>query len=418
MDRFIIEHSSLKGEIEVSGSKNATLPIMAATLLSDKPFEIKGVPDVTDIRTMKSILEFLGKKIVFSGDTLYIDSKKTIKPLAPYRLVRKMRGSFCVCGPLLARCLEAEVSLPGGCVIGPRPVDLHMKGFQKLGAKIKVENGYCIARAKKLKGQRIFLGGPFGSSVLATANVMMAAVLAQGQTIIESAACEPEIVDLVSFLRKMGADISGEGTPIIKIKGVKALSGARHCVISDRIEGGTFLAMALATHSPLTIKNIRVNHLTYVLEIAQNIGADLEVAPNRLRVKRVGKIQPLKITTLPYPGFPTDLQAQFMAVLALADGLSLITEKIYPDRFMHIAELNRMGAKIQKIGPQAVVEGVGKLHGAQVMASDLRASAALIIAALAAQGKTEILRIYHLDRGYKRLEKKLQKIGAKIKRIH
>ncbi len=416
MDKFIIYKSTLKGEIKISGSKNASLPIIAATLLTDDTCRIYGVPDLADIRTMIRILEVLGKDVKFDKEVLVVKAKKKKSYVAPYRLVRTMRASFCVLGPLLARRKKAKVSLPGGCVIGVRPVDLHIKGLRELGAKIITDNGYCLGEAKKLVGKRVFLGGHFGSSVLATANILMAAVLAEGETIIEYAACEPEIVDLALFLKKMGADIEGEGTPLIKIRGVKALRGTDFRVIPDRIEAGTYIASAIATHSNITISGANPSHLTCVIETAKKMGSEVLIDNSKIHIKGSSRIEPANITTLPYPGFPTDLQAQFMVCLSLAAGVSLVTEKIYPDRFMHVAELNRMGAHIQRNGPYAIIEGVKSLFGAEVMASDLRASAALVIAGMVAKGKTEVLRIYHLDRGYERLEEKLTKLGAKIKR--
>ncbi|OPX30211.1 MAG: UDP-N-acetylglucosamine 1-carboxyvinyltransferase [Candidatus Omnitrophica bacterium 4484_171] len=416
MDKFIIQKSSLKGEIKIGGSKNASLPIMAATLLTDEECRISGVPGLVDVRTMIKILEVLGKDIDFDKGVLTIKSKNKRNYVTPYRLVRTMRASFCVLGPLLARRKKAKVSLPGGCVIGVRPVNLHIKGLKELGAKITIQEGYCIAEAKRLRGKHIFLGGPFGSSVLATANVLMAAVLAKGETIIEYAACEPEISDLALFLKRMGARIEGEGTPLIRVKGVSSLGGADFKVIADRIEAGTFIAVSLATHSNLIISGANPFHLTSVIEVARKMGANIEYKDSKIYVRPKRVLNPVNITTLPYPGFPTDLQAQFMVCLCLAGGLSLVTEKIYPDRFMHVAELNRMGAHIQRSGPYAIIEGRRKLFGAEVMASDLRASAALVAAGLVAEGKTEILRIYHIDRGYERLEDKLKVLGAKIKR--
>ena len=293
---------------------------------------------------------------------------------------------------------------------------MHIKGLRELGANIIIQNGYCIGKAKELNGQHIFLGGPFGSSVLATVNVLMAAVLAKGETVIEGAACEPEIVDLSSFLRKMGADIEGEGTPLLRIRGVKSLTGVEFKIITDRIEAGTFIAVALATAAHLTIIGANPYYLTSVIEMARKIGAEISIKDFNIEVKGERNLRPANIVTLPFPGFPTDLQAQFMVCLCRASGLSLIIEKIYPDRFMHIAELNRMGGNIQRNGSYAIIEGNHQLYGAEVMASDLRASAALVIAGLVAQGKTEIFRIYHLDRGYEHLENKLRKLGAKIKR--
>jgi UDP-N-acetylglucosamine 1-carboxyvinyltransferase len=365
---------------------------------------------------MIKILEILGKEVRFVDSVLKVETRKTKKYVAPYRLVRTMRASFCVLGPLLAKRKKAKVSLPGGCVIGPRPVDLHLKGLATLGADIHIEEGYCVAVAKVLKGGHIFLGGHFGSSVLATANIMMAATLTQGETFIEYSASEPEIVNLAAFLKAMGARIEGEGTHLIKITGVRELGGAEFRVIPDRIEAGTFIAASIATRSPLTIREIIPVHLTSVLEMARLMGATIKVCPSSLYIKPPRVINPVNITTLPYPGFPTDLQAQFMVPLSCARGTSLITEKIFPDRFMHIAELNRMGTRIHRNGPHAIIEGVSKLFGAEIMASDLRASAALVIAGLAAKGTTRVLRVYHIDRGYSKLEEKLRGVGAKIKR--
>lgn len=416
MDKFVVFKSRLKGEIELSGSKNSALPIMAATLLTDQNCKIINVPDLADIRTMVKILESLGKEVEFKKNILNISQTSQKRYTAPYGLVRTMRASFCVLGPLLARKGHAKVSLPGGCIIGARPVDLHIKGLKCLGAKISVEKGYCRASAKQLKGSHIFLGGPFGSSVLATANVLMASVLAKGETIIENAACEPEIVDLSLFLKKMGAKIQGEGTPLIKIKGIESIGGAEFEVIPDRIEAGTLMAAAIATKSNITITGVNPLHLTCVIEAVKKIGAQIEILDSKIKIKGKRPLRPLNLTTFSFPGFPTDLQAQFMVCLCLARGVSLITEKVYPDRFMHVGELNRMGAQIQRNGPHAIIEGVKRLFGAEVMASDLRASAALVIAGLAAEDKTNILRIYHIDRGYERLEEKLRKLGAKIRR--
>ncbi|MDD3296682.1 MAG: UDP-N-acetylglucosamine 1-carboxyvinyltransferase [Candidatus Omnitrophica bacterium] len=418
MDKFIIYKSKLSGEVSIGGSKNAALPIMAATLLTDEACVIDNVPDLRDIRTMVGILEVLGKEISFEKNTLVIKSKKSRKFVAPYRLVKTMRASFCCLGPLLAKQKKAKVALPGGCVIGPRPVDLHIKGLRELGADIYVDKGYCCAQAKSLLAKHIYLGGAFGSSVLATANVLMASVFTKGQTVIEYAACEPEIECLALFLKKMGADITGEGSPLLRIKGVKELSGCNFKIIPDRIEAATFIAAGLATGSKIKITGAEPLHLTSVLEVAKNMGASVMVSRDSdLFIKPKSFIHPVNITTLAYPGFPTDLQAQFMACLCLGKGISLIVEKIYPDRFMHVAELNRMGAGIQRSGPYAVVEGRKKLYGAEIMASDLRASAALVIAGLAAEGKSEVSRVYHIDRGYENIENKLEKLGAKIKRV-
>lgn len=417
MDKFLVSKSKLSGKVKISGSKNAALPVMAATLLSDDKFIIKNIPYLKDISTMARILEVLGKKIDFQNNRLVVTPKKSQRYVAPYRLVKTMRASFCCLGPLLARRKKAKVALPGGCIIGPRPVDLHIKGLTDLGAKIAIEEGYCIASAKKLRGKHIYLGSSFGSSVLATANVIMAAVLAEGVTLIEHAACEPETVCLIRFLQKMGADIEGAGTPLIQVKGKKSLQGCEFTIIPDRIEAGTFIAASLATNSGIEITKVEPEHLTSVLEVTKKMGAQVIISQSGIKVKPSKRLKAANITTLPYPGFPTDLQAQFMACLAQAEGVSLITEKVYPDRFMHVAELNRMGAAIQRTGPYAIIEGKKHLQGAELMASDLRASAALVVAGLSAKEKSRIARIYHIDRGYENIEEKLKNLGANIKRV-
>ena len=415
MDKLVLEGGrALKGEITVSGSKNAALPIMAATLLTDEVCVIRGVPKLRDTTTMIKLLQSLGKIVDYADHTITIRSSSKTTHVADYKLVSTMRGSFCVLGPLLAKLGKAKVSLPGGCVIGIRPVDLHLKGIKELGAKLEIENGYVTATARKLKGANMFLGGVFGSSVLATANIMMAATLAHGQTVIECAACEPEIEDLTNMLIAMGAHIEGKGSPRLIITGVKQLRGADYKIIPDRIEAGTYILLAAATRSPLTIKNINPSHLMAVIDKLTQIGVEMECTESSIKVKRVKTIQPVNITTYPYPGIPTDLQAQFLALLSLTKGISVVTDKVYPDRFMHIAELNRMGANIQREGGHAIVQGVKNLYGAQVMASDLRASAALVVAGLAAKGRTEIHRIYHLERGYEAFDAKLKSIGAKV----
>jgi len=325
-----------------------------------------------------------------------------------------MRASFCVLGPLLGKLKKAKVSLPGGCVIGVRPVDLHLKGIKALGADISIDSGYVVARANKLKGSYIYLGGVYGSSVLATDNVMMAAVLAKGRTVIESAACEPEVSDLAEFLIKMGAKIKGQGTPVIEIEGVKYLHGATHSIIPDRIEAGTLILASLVTGGDILIKNVQYQHLGSLIDKLDEAGAHLVRTDGSLQVKGSRRLKSVNITTLPYPGFPTDMQAQMMSLMSITPGISVITEKIYPDRFMHVSELNRMGAHIQREGPHAIVEGIKGLSGAPVMASDLRASACLVLAGLAARGKTSISRIYHLERGYENMEQKLIKLGAKV----
>ncbi len=417
MDKLIIEgEKSLEGEVKISGAKNAALPIMAATLLTDEPCTIHHVPQLKDTQTMGKLLESLGKKVEWKNNTIQISSQGCPKDIAHYDLVSTMRGSFCVLGPLIAKLKHARVSLPGGCVIGVRPVDLHLKGLKALNVKMEIESGYVIAKTKKLKANSIYLGGVFGSSVLATANIMMAATLAHGKTIIESAACEPEVEDLANFLNTMGAQITGQGSPRITIQGVKKLHGADYRIISDRIEAGTFILLAAATKSDLILKGAYFNHLLALIDVLESSGVKFEYQIDGIRVRSKNKLSPSSITTYPYPGFPTDLQAQFMALMAVTLGVSVVTDKVYPDRFIHIAELNRMGANIHREGINAIVQGVKHLYGAPVMASDLRASAALVIAGLAAKGTTEIHRIYHLDRGYEGLQKKLIQIGAKISR--
>jgi UDP-N-acetylglucosamine 1-carboxyvinyltransferase len=415
MDKLVIEGKRpLKGEVSVSGAKNSVLPILAAALLTDEPCVIKGVPFLRDTNTMFKILRALGKNVEFDKGNVSITSAKATSFIADYKLVSTMRASFCVLGPLLAKLKRAKVSLPGGCVIGIRPVDLHLKGLKALGAQITVESGYVVAEAPRLKGTHMYLGGVYGSSVLATDNVMMAAVLAQGVTVIESAACEPEVADLAEFLIKMGAKIKGHGTPIIEIEGVKHLRGAVHTIIPDRIEAATFMMAALITRGDILIKNILTAHVGAVIDKLEEAGACLIKKKDSLRVRYKKQLKAVNVTTLPYPGFPTDVQAQVMALMGVTPGVSVITEKVYPDRFMHVGELNRMGAHIQREGPHAIIEGLKGLSGAPVMASDLRASACLVLAGLAASGKTTVSRIYHLERGYENLEAKLESLGARV----
>jgi UDP-N-acetylglucosamine 1-carboxyvinyltransferase len=418
MDKLIIKGGRrLKGEVAVSGSKNTLLPILAATLLTDEPCCIKGAPSLRDTFTMMKILRSLGKSVDFKNGKIFVKSTNRISTVADYRFVSTMRASFCVLGPLLAKFKKAKVSLPGGCVIGLRPIDLHLKGIKALGAHIDIDRGYIIAKTSRLKGTHIYLGGAFGSSVLATANVMMAATYASGITKIESAACEPEIVDLAEFLISMGAKIEGFGTPLIQIQGVEQLHGTEYKIIPDRIEAGTFIIAALITQGKIKLTNVIWQHLGAILDKLEEIGAHIEKENQTLLVSLSKKgLEPANITTLPYPGFPTDMQAQMMSLMSLIPGVSIITEKVYPDRFMHIAELNRMGAHIQRQGPHAIIEGVKQLSGARVMASDLRASACLVLAGLGAQGETSVSRIYHLERGYENLGEKLRKLGADIRR--
>lgn len=417
MDKLVIEGGKpLKGTVRISGAKNSALPILAATLLTDEICIIRNVPRLRDTQTMIKLLKSLGKNVEFTGDKVLVSSSGKMKTEADYKLVSTMRGSFCVLGPLLAKLGRARVSLPGGCVIGIRPVDLHIKGIKALGARIDVDGGYVLARAKRLRGASMYLGGVFGSSVLATANILMAATLAQGETVIESAACEPEIEDLADMLIGMGAKIKGKGSPRLVITGVRKLKGINHRIISDRIEAGTYMILAAATGSTLTIKDGCYDHQLALIDALQLAGVKVIRERNTLVVKAPKTIKPVSVSTYPYPGFPTDLQAQFLSLMALANGVSVVTDKVYPDRFIHIAELNRMGANMRREGLSAITQGVKELRGAPVMASDLRASAALVIAGLAARGKTEIHRIYHLERGYEQLEEKLKAIGATVYR--
>lgn len=415
MEKLVIEGAKpLNGEVKISGSKNAALPILAATLLTDEPCILRNIPQLRDTATMAKLLRSLGKTVETEDDKIVVSSRKKLNPVADYRLVSTMRGSFCVLGPLLAKLKKAKVSLPGGCVIGVRPVDLHLKGIKALGAKIEIEGGYVLARTNQLRGSQIYLGGVYGSSVLATANVIMAATLAKGETVIESAACEPEVVDLANMLIAMGAKIKGHGSPRISVTGVKKLHGTNYKIIPDRIEAGTYILLAAATRSPVVIRGAMLEHLMVLVDKLNLAGIKVIPQSNGIRVKTPRTIKPVSITTHPYPGFPTDLQAQFLALMASANGVSVITDRVYPDRFIHVAELNRMGADIQREGPNAVVQGRKVLHGAPVMASDLRASAALVIAGLAAKGRTEIHRMYHLERGYEDLDGKLAGLGARV----
>jgi UDP-N-acetylglucosamine 1-carboxyvinyltransferase len=417
MDSLLIKGSvPLHGEVVVSGAKNAVLPIMAATLLTSEPCLIRRVPNLSDVKFMGQILSWLGAQVRFEGDTVRIEARK-IKGAGDYDLIRKMRGSICVMGPLLGRLKKAAVSLPGGCVIGARPINLHLKGFEALGAKVTIASGYVQAQAKRLVGSAMFLGGRAGSTVLGTANVMMAATLAEGVTIIESAACEPEVVDLANFLSAMGAQISGAGSPTVTVTGVKKLHGAEHEVIPDRIEAATYAIAAVATNGEITLRGARADHMRAVLDKLKDAGAGIERRGTDIIVRRNGRLKPVDITTLPYSGFPTDVQAQMMALMALTPGISIITERIFESRFMHVSELTRLGADIEIEGPSAIVKGGKPLSGAPVMASDLRASAALVIAGLAARGTTQVNRVYHIDRGYENIDGKLRQLGARIERI-
>ena len=419
MDKIVIEGGKpLKGCVQISGSKNSSLPILAATILGDSPSLIKNAPPLADVDTMVQILEFLGAKVRKpSPGQILVDPSSISNAVAPYELVRKMRASICVLGPLIGKFRNVKVSMPGGCVIGPRPIDLHLKGLEALHVKISIEHGYVVARATELCGNSVFLGGRFGSSVLATANVMMAAVKAHGTSVIESAACEPEVVDLAEFLVKMGAKIEGAGSHVLKITGVKRLSGAEHSVIPDRIEAGTYMIAAAITRGDVRIKGARLAHLMAVADKLRDTGVKIQSFGDDVRVISNGDLRMVDVITLPYPGFPTDLQAQMMALMAITPGISVVTEKIYPERFMHVGELNRMAADISLEGASAIVKGVRTLSGAPIMASDLRASAALVLAGLVAEGETEVNRVYHIDRGYENIERKLSGLGAKIKRV-
>jgi UDP-N-acetylglucosamine 1-carboxyvinyltransferase len=520
MDAFVIQGGRpLRGSVRIHGSKNAALPLMAASLLTDQPVTLHDVPDLADIRNMLRLLESLGVSIMrgrtpgpppaqpkpaaaaaapktpdaeyagpyqglnelnksakpkappatapkpssersegpdqaqdqTTGGALNLHATDPTKSLAHYEIVRTMRAGICVLGPLLGARGEAKVSMPGGCAIGDRPVDLHLRGLRALGAQITLEAGYIHATAPghvpgtdrarrgRLQGAHVFLGGPMGSTVLGTANVMSAAVLAEGTTIIESAACEPEVVDLADLLIAMGAKISGAGSPTIVIEGVDELLGAEHVIIPDRIEAGTYVAAAAITAGDVTLENFPTGMLTAFLDRLRIVGITLEPTPkpnaerseasdasgaahaphqrHTVRVVSQRRLAPVHIVTQPHPGFPTDLQAQVMALLTLADGNSIITEKIFPDRFMHVPELLRMNANITRTGTSAIITGSRELVGAPVMASDLRASAGLVIAGLAARGTTTVNRVYHLDRGYEKMERTLQNLGANIQRL-
>jgi UDP-N-acetylglucosamine 1-carboxyvinyltransferase len=406
----------LHGEVAISGAKNAVLPIMAATLLTPEPCVIRRAPALSDVTFMGQILSSLGARVAIDGDIIRIQAAR-IREVGDYELVRKMRGSICILGPLLGRLRRACVSLPGGCVIGPRPIDLHLKGLAKIGAKITIDGGYVKARAPRLTGGEVFLGGRVGPTVLGTANVMMGAVLAEGVTIIESAACEPEVIDLADFLTAMGARISGAGSPTITITGVKELHGAEHEVLPDRIEAATYAIAAAATKGEVTLLGCRPDHLHAVLDKLRDAGVKTERRGTALTVRRGNRLKPVDVTTLPYAGFPTDVQAQMTVLMTQTPGISVITERIFESRFMHVSELARLGADIAIEGPSAIVRGGRPLSGAPVMASDLRASAALVIAGLVAKGNTLVKRIYHLDRGYERIDDKLRKLGARVERV-
>lgn len=418
MDHMRIEGGVvLRGQVAVSGAKNAALPLLAASLLSQGSCRLLNVPDLVDIRTMIQLLHALGSDVSFENHTIVTQVRDESHNESSYDLVQRMRASICVLGPLLAKRGQARVSFPGGCVIGPRPIDLHLKGLRALGAQIDIREGYLEASCSKLVGAEMDLQGLFGSSVLATANTLMAATLALGTTVIHSAAREPEIIDLCHFLQGMGAKVSGVGTDVLEIEGVSSLQGYEYCVITDRIEAGTLLLAAVITEGDVTLTNVAPSHMMAFLDVVSSMGQDVAVDDQSIRVRGRRPIQPIDLKTKPYPQFPTDLQAQLMSTLCLAQGYSRIEEGIYPGRFMHVPELNRMGAQITLSGSQAVIQGLVRLKGAQVMSSDLRASAALVLAGLAAKGTSYVSRIYHLDRGYEQLEVKLRQLGACIERV-
>ncbi|WP_031514164.1 UDP-N-acetylglucosamine 1-carboxyvinyltransferase [Desulfofalx alkaliphila] len=404
----------LKGTVRVNGAKNAVLPIIAATLLTTEKCLISGVPNLTDVHTIGEVLRHLGARVVISEDQMTVTAGEIRASEAPYDYVRRMRASFLVMGPLLARTGKARISLPGGCAIGTRPIDLHLKGFEALGAKVTYGKGYIEAVAPKLTGNKIYLDFP---SVGATENIMMAASLAQGLTIIENAAEEPEITDLANFINACGGKIKGAGTKVIRIEGKKSLHGTSHNVIPDRIEAGTYMVAAAITGGNVLVDNVIADHLKPVVAKLKETGVEVVEEENGLRVISNGKLKGVDIKTLPYPGFPTDMQAQMMALMTIAKGTSVITETVFENRFMHVNELKRMGAKIKTEGHTAIVYGVERLNGTQVKATDLRAGAALIIAGLAAEGETEISNLYHINRGYYKLEEKLRALGAEITRI-
>lgn len=419
MDKIVIEGGNrLEGSVRINGAKNAALPIMAACLLLNGPSRIKGIPNIVDIQTQSEILRNLGGEVKKLEDgtleIIFRDGENTDKFTAPYEFVRQMRASICVLGPLLSKRRRAKVSYPGGCVIGQRPIDLHIKGLRALGAQIDTTEGYVTASTDRLKGANISFTG---KTVLGTCNVMTAAVLAEGTTTIEYAACEPEVQDLANFLNKAGAKITGIGENKLTIEGVRELHGVDYEIIPDRIEAGTFMIAGAITKGDITLENVRSDHLGAVLDKLKEIGVEITIAGSNVRVKGNNVYHAVDLMTLPYPGMPTDMQAQFMALLCVVEGKSIITEKIFPDRFMHAAELRRMGADIRVDGSSAIIRGTSFLSGTEVMVSDLRAGAGLVLAGLVAKGTTHIHRVYHLDRGYEHLEDRLSKLGAAIKRV-
>jgi UDP-N-acetylglucosamine 1-carboxyvinyltransferase len=417
MDKLVIQGGvPLNGEIRISGAKNAALPILCAGLLTADTLTLSNVPHLRDVTTMLTLLGQMGVEVSLDEKMgVSLSGGNIHNPVAPYEMVKTMRASILVLGPLLARFGDARVSLPGGCAIGSRPVDLHIKGLQAMGAEIDIEHGYIVARAKRLKGARIFMDMV---SVTGTENLMMAAALADGTTVIENAAREPEVVDLAICLNAMGARVEGAGGDIITIQGLEKLHGANHSIIPDRIETGTYLVAAAACGGRVRLKNVRPDTLDAVLEKLREAGAHIELGDNWVQIERNGPLKSANIRTAPHPAFPTDMQAQFMALNCIADGSATIIETIFENRFMHVQELIRLGASIETQGNTAIVRGVPRLDGAIVMATDLRASASLVIAGLVAQGETTVERIYHIDRGYESIEEKLSQLGARIKRAH
>lgn len=406
----------LKGTVTAGGAKNAALPIMAAALLTDEPLGLLGVPRLTDVATMSRLLRALGTRVVRRGREMELCAGDSLGVRAPERLVRQMRASFCVLGPLLARCGRAVVPLPGGCRIGDRPVDLHLRALEAMGARIELRRGAIVAEARRLQGTTVDMCGPRGPSVTGTANVLSAAVLAHGETIIEGAAREPEIVDLCHCLKAMGARIDGIGGSVLRVEGVARLRGTTYRIIPDRIETATLLLAAAITGGAVTVRDCRPEHLARVVELLQQTGCEVAVGNNAITLQRRAALRPLQLAAEPYPGIPTDLQAQWTALLALADGQSLVTDRVFPARFDHVAELRRLGAGIELDGATAVIDGGLQLTAARLLATDLRASAALVLAALAAEGETAIEAGELLDRGYERLDRKLAKLGARIVR--
>lgn len=420
MEKLIVKGGTrLEGTIPISGCKNAVLPIaVAAAILGDGVSVLHNVPDLTDVNTLRAVLEGLGATTKLKNSTLYVEPINHLEYEAPYELVRKMRASIYVLGPLVAKLGKAKVSFPGGCAIGPRPIDLHIRGLEHLGAEVTVQRGYIYAQAERLTGTEMYLMGQYGPSVGATANIMMAATLAEGTTVIRGAAREPHVSDLAHFLNAMGADIEGIGTSVLTIQGVKQLRGTEHTVISDDIEAGTFMVAGAITKGDVYVQGITEQQLPAVSEKLVEAGVALDWDANGVRVTTPRELRGIDVTTAPFPGFPTDMQAQIMGLLCLATGTSVISENVHTDRFIHAAELNRMGADIMLDGSKAVISGVRNLSGAPVMASDLRAGAVLVAAGMAAAGETVVSRVYHIDRGYESLEQKLNAVGANITRVN